>query len=166
MNAGYLPPAHWVHGTEGGGRNIGEACHIYDLFNVLVGAGVASVDARAIEPHGSQWRRNDNFAATVTYDDGSVCVLIYTALGHRDHPKERLEIFADGKVVSLDDYKAVSMAGLRAPVLRTVSADKGHLEELRALGRCLNGGGAWPISLDDQLRAMRMAFDVEARLGG
>ena len=25
MNAGYMPATHWVHGPEGGGRNIGEA---------------------------------------------------------------------------------------------------------------------------------------------
>ena len=33
MNAGYIAADHWVHGPQGGGRNIGEACHIYDLFN-------------------------------------------------------------------------------------------------------------------------------------
>ncbi len=33
MNAGYIPLDHWVHGPEGGGRNIGEACHVYDLFD-------------------------------------------------------------------------------------------------------------------------------------
>ena len=38
MNAGYIAPDHWVHGAEGGGRNIGEACHIYDLFGALTGA--------------------------------------------------------------------------------------------------------------------------------
>ena len=38
MNAGYLPPGHWVHGPEGGGRNIGEACHIYDLFQAITGS--------------------------------------------------------------------------------------------------------------------------------
>ena len=35
MNAGYIPRDHWVHGREGGGRNIGEACHVYDLFDTL-----------------------------------------------------------------------------------------------------------------------------------
>src|SRR5262249_61254662 len=35
MNAGYLPDAHWAHGPEGGGRNIGEACHIYDLVQAV-----------------------------------------------------------------------------------------------------------------------------------
>ena len=38
MNAGRLPPDHWVHTAEGGGRNIGEACHIYDVFTFLTEA--------------------------------------------------------------------------------------------------------------------------------
>ncbi|MCK5644234.1 MAG: bi-domain-containing oxidoreductase, partial [Gammaproteobacteria bacterium] len=30
INAGYIPLDHWVHTEEGGGRIIGEACHIID----------------------------------------------------------------------------------------------------------------------------------------
>src|SRR5262249_44653201 len=35
MNAGFIPLDSWVHGPAGGGRNLGEACHIYDLFEYL-----------------------------------------------------------------------------------------------------------------------------------
>ena len=37
MNAGYIPLDAWQQGAEGGGRNLGEACHIYDLFVFLTG---------------------------------------------------------------------------------------------------------------------------------
>ncbi len=50
MNAGYLPAEHWVHTDEGGGRNLGEACHVYDLFTFLTGARVREVRAQAIAP--------------------------------------------------------------------------------------------------------------------
>src|SRR5262249_11544943 len=46
MNAGYLPSSHWVHSAEGGGRNLGEACHIYDLFTFLTASRVASVQVQ------------------------------------------------------------------------------------------------------------------------
>ena len=49
MNAGFIPNDHWVHGPQGGGRNIGEACHIYDLFNALTGSTYESVEAMSIE---------------------------------------------------------------------------------------------------------------------
>ena len=81
LNAGYIPLAHWVHGAEGGGRNIGEACHMYDCFAFLTGAPVASISATSIDPGDRAYKRNDNFCATVRYDDGSVCTLSYVALG-------------------------------------------------------------------------------------
>jgi predicted dehydrogenase len=167
MNAGYIHRDHWVHGPEGGGRNIGEACHIYDLFHYLVEAGVKDISAYSIEPGSDQWARNDNFVATLAYGDGSICTLTYTAFGHRRHPKERLEIYACGQVVSLDDYRSLSVAGDSRGRWRSWRGRaKGHLEELEALTGSLLGGAPWPIPLEEQLRAMRIAFEVEAQLGG
>jgi len=165
LNAGYLPPEHWVHGPEGGGRNIGEACHVYDLFGALTGARVADVDARAIETPARQWARNDNFVATVGFTDGSVCTLVYTALGSRDYPKERMDAFADGSVLTLDDYRTLTVAGARRTRWSSRTTEKGHREELESLGRSLRSGGPWPISLEDQLQAMRIAFRVEELIG-
>jgi predicted dehydrogenase/threonine dehydrogenase-like Zn-dependent dehydrogenase len=163
MNAGFIPLDHWVHGPEGGGRNIGEACHIYDLFLSLVGAPVESVSATAIRADGTSLAANDNFTATIGYGDGSVCTLTYTALGNRDHPKERLEVFADGMVLTLDDYKSLAVAG-RGSGWRGTTQQKGHLEELQALARAVRDGGGWPIPLEEQLQAMRVAFAVESQV--
>jgi predicted dehydrogenase/threonine dehydrogenase-like Zn-dependent dehydrogenase len=163
MNAGYVPLDHWVHGPEGGGRNIGEACHVYDVFDALVGgAEVESVSARAISPD-VRLAANDNFVATISYADGSVCTLMYTALGHREHPKERLEVFADNTVLELDDYKSLTVTG-GGRGLRRGTQRKGHIEELEALAAAIRDGGPWPITLEDQLRAMRIAFAVEQQI--
>jgi predicted dehydrogenase/threonine dehydrogenase-like Zn-dependent dehydrogenase len=165
MNAGYIPLDHWVHGPEGGGRNVGEACHVYDLFDSLVGgAEVEDVTAQAIRADGRRLTASDNFAATIRYADGSVCTLTYTALGHREHPKERLEIFADNRVISLDDYKTLTVTGARDS--RSSRQRKGHVEELEALAKTLREGGPWPISLEEQARAMRIAFAVEEAIAG
>jgi predicted dehydrogenase len=165
MNAGYIPLDHWVHGPEGGGRNIGEACHVYDVFDALVGdREVESVAAQAVRADGTRLAANDNFVATIAYADGSVCTLTYTALGHRDHPKERLDVFADNGVLTLDDYKSLAVAG-RGAGWRSTTQQKGHVEELEALARALREGGPWPISLDEQLRALRIAVSDEEQLG-
>jgi predicted dehydrogenase/threonine dehydrogenase-like Zn-dependent dehydrogenase len=167
MNVGHVPAGSWAQGPEGGGRNLGEACHIYDLFNSLVGGvPITSLDATAIDPKGAQWRRNDNFIATLKYADGSVCSLTYTALGAKGYPKERMEIFADGKVLSLDDYKSVEVHGSRAKGWTSISVDKGHLQELEALADTLLRGKPWPIPLAEQLQATRIAFSVERQIGG
>lgn len=167
MNAGFIAADHWVHGPEGGGRNLGEACHIYDLFNAICrGSEVVSVQACAIDPKAGQWRRNDNFVATVKYADGSVCTLTYTALGAKAYPKERMDVFADGKVVVLDDYKSVEVHGGRDKGWTAGSSKKGQLEELKALADTLLRGKAWPISLAEQVRATEIAFEVERQIGG
>jgi predicted dehydrogenase/threonine dehydrogenase-like Zn-dependent dehydrogenase len=163
MNAGYLPREHWVHGPEGGGRNIGEACHIYDLFNFLSRTPYENVEAAAIRPAG-QWARNDNFVATVTYADGSVCTLTYTALGEKSFPKERMEIFADGKVVFLDDYRSLAIAGGQHRGWSSRNIEKGQFQELEALLSCVQEGGAWPIPLPEQLAATKISLEVEKKL--
>jgi predicted dehydrogenase/threonine dehydrogenase-like Zn-dependent dehydrogenase len=165
MNAGYIPLDHWVHGPEGGGRNIGEACHVYDLFDFLTRAEETAVQAQAIAPPSRHWAANDNFVATIGYADGSVCTLTYTALGHRDHPKERLEVFADGAVFSLDDYKSLTVDG-KPGGWRSTTVKKGHLEELEALAAALRDGGPWPIPLEQQVQATRISFAVERQLRG
>ncbi|MDC1311119.1 bi-domain-containing oxidoreductase [Burkholderiales bacterium] len=165
MNAGYVSLDHWVHGPEGGGRNIGEACHIYDLFNFLTGTSeVEAFNVYSITPSSSQWARNDNFVATLKYADGSVCTLTYTALGDKSYPKERMEVFADGKVLSMDDYKSVTVHGGKHKGWSSTSILKGQMEELEMVSQALLSGAVWPISLEDQLKTTRLAIEIERHI--
>jgi predicted dehydrogenase len=165
MNAGFIPSTHWVHGEEGGGRNLGEACHIYDLFAFLTEGVPLRVEAECISAVGRQWKANDNFVATIAYNDGSVCSLTYTSLGSKDFPKERMEIFFDGAVIELDDYRSLKISGREAAPWAAASAVKGQLQELESLANSLrNPGNPWPISLADQLAVSRVALEVEHQL--
>lgn len=163
MNAGYIPSDHWVHGVHGGGRNIGEACHIYDLFSALTGSRPVDVHACTIAPASDHWRRDDNFVATVRYADGSVCTLTYTSMGAKSFPKERADIFVDGKVLVLDDYKLLSVTGGKGG-WKGLTMEKGQLEELKALAEAFQNGGQWPISLADQISATRVSYAVQSQL--
>jgi predicted dehydrogenase len=165
MNAGFIPLNHWVHGEEGGGRNVGEACHIYDLFAFLTGASPLRVTAGCISAAGRQWNANDNFVATISYGDGSLCSLTYTAMGSRDFPKEQMEIFCDGAVIELDDYRSLKMTGRNAATWTAAAPVKGQFQELEELAKWFRDpGGPWPISLHDQLSASRTALEVERQL--
>src|SRR5207249_2203731 len=71
VNAGPLPPGHWLNDPQvGGGRIIGEACHFVDLMLYLTGnSAINSVDApRASAGSGPA----ENLSAIVTFADGSV----------------------------------------------------------------------------------------------
>ncbi len=163
MNAGYLPFDHWVHGKEGGGRNLGEACHIYDLFTFLTGSRFVSVTAKAIRPATGHYGARDNFVASVVFEDGSLATLTYTALGSGDYQKERLEVFSDGKVFILDNYRNLSVYGAKIRGIETASVEKGHREELVAFAIAVRDGD-WPIPLWQQVQATEIALRVEEQL--
>ena len=161
MNAGYIPLDHWVHGEEGGGRNIGEACHIYDLFTFLTNSKVKSLSAHSINPNSFHYSKHDNFIATISFEDGSVANLTYTALGDKKFPKERMEIFVDGKIFSMDDYKSLKCYGYKNKNLTSSIPEKGQLEELIAWGDAIQKGLDWPIPLWQQIQATEISFEID-----
>jgi predicted dehydrogenase/threonine dehydrogenase-like Zn-dependent dehydrogenase len=164
MNAGYIPLDHWVHTAEGGGRNLGEACHIYDLFTFFTESWVTRVEAQALQPQGDYYSPRDNFVATVSFADGSVATLTYTALGSPRYPKEQLEIFVDGKVLVLDNYQSLKIFGAKLKGVESKGVDKGQKEELEALAFTIQHGGEWPIPLWQQVQATKISFAVEDKL--
>jgi predicted dehydrogenase len=159
-----MPQDHWTQTAEGGGRNKGEACHIYDLFTYLTGARSISIQAQSARPQTGFYGSADNFVATISFDDGSLATLAYTALGSPDHPKEQLEIFVDGRVITLDDYRRVTATGAKTPISSTQAADKGHRTMLQELGVAIRDGGEWPIPLWQQFQATEIALAVEPQL--
>jgi len=166
LNAGYIPLEHWVHNEQGGGRNIGEACHMYDVFRSLTGAPAVSVVADAIDPGTLPYRRNDNFSASIRYADGSLAHLVYTALGPKGGlPKERVEIFCDGEAYVIDDYKSLTKAS-DGSVLWSGEQDKGHFEELSRFGDAIASGGESPIPFDELIETTAIALQVEDQLYG
>ena len=160
VNVGYIPLDHWVHGEEGGGRVIGEACHMFDLFNFFTGSEGKSIDVSAISPATEHVSSRDNFVATLKYTDGSVCTLIYTALGATELPKEYIEIYCDNKIMIIDDFKELRVHGSKARGWRD-SQNKGHMQQIREFGRCVSEGGAWPISLNELVQATKVSFVVD-----
>lgn len=160
VNAGHIPLDHWVHGQEGGGRNLGEACHFYDFFTFLTASPTREIQALAVQPGTRHYGVTDNFSAQISFDDGSIASLTYTALGAAGHPKERVDVYVDGKVISIDDFKAFD-GGADVPSFTTKTAEKGHEEELLAFGRVVREGGEWPIPLWQQVQSTSIAFAVE-----
>jgi predicted dehydrogenase/threonine dehydrogenase-like Zn-dependent dehydrogenase len=165
LNAGYIPGDHWVQTAEGGGRNIGEACHMYDAFRALTGAPPTGVTAQTIDPGGTAYFRNDNFAATVTYADGSLASLTYTALGPKNLPKERIEIFCDGDAYIINDFKQLTRASDGSVLWESRDVDKGHAAEIAALAEALRT--AQPaIAFDELVETTATSLHVEDLIFG
>lgn len=171
MNAGYLPKGHWTQTEAGGGRNIGEACHIYDLFTFFTESEVEKVNAFSIAPENKKYLRNDNFTAGFKFKDGSICNLIYTAMGTKDYSKEQMKIYFEGKIIFLEDYKNLRVFGLRnfsPSIIHRLSfiraQDKGHLNEIQEFGESINNGSGYPIALWQLIQATKISFEVEKQI--
>ena len=167
LNAGYLPQDHWVQGAQGGGRNVGEACHMYDVFRFLTGSRVRSISASAIDPGTVPFQRNENFSATMGYEDGSLAHLLYTSLGPKTGlGKERIEVFCDGETYVVDDFKRLVKGSDGAVLWQSGEPDKGHFEELSQFGDAIASGTPPPIPLDELIETSAVALHVEDLLFG
>lgn len=168
LNGGFIPGESWIQGKEGGGRNLGEACHMYDFFRSLTGAPVAGVSASSIDPRASAYRVNDNFVATLTYADGSLATLTYTANGPKTGlAKERIEVFCDGKAYVLDNFTSLSEYPADAMLWQSGEGDKGHFTELSRFGDLIaEGASDGPIPFADIVETTAVSLHIEDLLQG
>jgi predicted dehydrogenase/threonine dehydrogenase-like Zn-dependent dehydrogenase len=164
MNAGYIPYNHWVHTEEGGGRIIGEACHIFDLFNYFIDAEVESIFVEKITPKTEYYSAQDNIVVTLKYKDGSVCTLTYTGLGSNQYPKEFCQIYNDGKIIIIDDYRSLEGYGLKLKKIKSTEPGKGRYEELVEFANYLKGNIQPPIPLWQLIQATEISFMVDESL--
>lgn len=161
MNAGHLDATHWTHGRQGGGRLMGEACHIVDLFRFLVGHPVASFSVHPLRGAGGDAGPLDNFSLTIDYEDGSVATLVYTAQGPRSWPKEHLKVFWDEKALFLTDYLALEGHGLKVGTGVLKAQDKGHRNEWLALRDSLRRGERFPIPWEELEETWRLCHQAD-----
>lgn len=112
MNAGAIPANHWTQDNAvGGGRIIGEACHFIDLMRFLAGSPIVSVQARRMGNAPGVAITEDKAAITLGFEDGSFGTILYLANGAASFPKERVEVFAAGRVLQLDNFRKLKGFG-------------------------------------------------------
>jgi predicted dehydrogenase/threonine dehydrogenase-like Zn-dependent dehydrogenase len=139
MNAGAIPASHWTQDREkGGGRIIGEACHLIDVARFLAGSPIVGVGARAMVDVGDN---KDTATISLSFEDGSIATIHYFANGHSSFPKERIEIFTDGRVLQIDNFLKMSGFGWGAfSGHRLMRQDKGQKACAAAFIRAIETG--------------------------
>ncbi|MCS7239618.1 MAG: hypothetical protein NZ899_15335, partial [Thermoguttaceae bacterium] len=149
VNAGPIPPDHWLADPAEGGRIVGEACHFFDFFIFLTGS--EPVELARLSPDGVNPRDDGQFL--VRFADGSVCHLIYTTTGSPGFSKERIEVHAAGHSAVLEDFKVlVSDVGTSPKRRRLWVADKGHQAAVTAfLNSQLRSDCSLPVSRQELL---------------
>lgn len=140
VNSPGMKREHWINDpVEGGGAIVGEGCHFFDFINWLIGVEPRKIYAEMISSTNPYLVDANNIVSTLSYEDGSVASLTYSTIGNESFTKERIEVFMDGGVVALDDFKELVIAGLGDKGENLPRINKGQFELLREYGKLLMG---------------------------
>ena len=154
VNAGAIPLDHWTQDTEiGGGRIVGEVCHFLDLLRFLVGHPARQVKATR--------HSVDTMTISLSYEDGSIGTVHYFSNGDRVLSKERVEVFAGGHVLQLDNFRR--LRGYGWPSFKQMNSwrqDKGANAMVDAFVKAIWKGKPSPIPFDELLEVSRSTLEA------
>ncbi|MCH7720980.1 MAG: Gfo/Idh/MocA family oxidoreductase, partial [Planctomycetes bacterium] len=169
VNAGQVPMNHWAQNLqEGGGRILGEGCHWVDLMMFLAGAPIVSVQASQVGDAPGQDTPTDKISITLRFGDGSIGTLHYFANGHRSYAKEKLDVFSEGRILSLDNFRVLRGYGFPGfRVHKLMRTNKGHRAMVARFVDAVAHGGPPPMPLDGIYNVTEASFAaVEAAATG
>jgi len=160
MNAGAIPANHWTQDQiVGGGRIIGEACHLIDLARFLVGAEITSVTARRIEDPTNAQTTEDKASIILGFADGSIANINYFANGSASFPKERIEVFAAGGILQLINFRKLIGYGWKGfSKMNLWRQDKGQNACARAFLTSIREGSPSPIPASEIFEVARASI--------
>ena len=162
MNAGAIPPDHWTQVADvGGGRIIGEACHYIDLMRFLAGSPIVSVQARRMGDSAGVSVTDDKAVIVLGFADGSFGAIHYLANGAAGFPKERVEVFAAGRVLQLDNFRKLTGYGWPGfSKMNLWRQDKGQAACVQAFIDTISNGKTSPIPDNEIFEVARVTIEV------
>ncbi|MFN0118237.1 MAG: bi-domain-containing oxidoreductase, partial [Elusimicrobiota bacterium] len=165
VNAGALPLDHWTLSPQGGGRLRGEAFHMVDFFQFLVGSKIAEFSILPIQSGNKGVRPDENFSVQIRYEDGSLMTLIYSSLGSSKLSKEHVEVFWDSKSAIIDDFKTLQFYG-GAEKNSSGMLDKGHMNCLKTFFEAIKNKNDFPVSLEDLIETTKICIQMDNEVWG
>ena len=148
VNAGIVPADSWVHDRAiGGGRILGEVCHFIDLITFLTGSRVQDVCMNAMGQ--SPTETSDSASLLLRYENGSTGVINYFSNGSKAYPKERIEVYSQGRTLVLDNFRQLTGYGFTRFSRLSGRQNKGHTELINQLIEQIRTGGQTPIPFAD-----------------
>jgi predicted dehydrogenase len=100
----------------------------------------------------------DNASILLKYKNGSTGVINYFANGSKAYSKERVEVYSQGRVLVLDNFKKLESFGFKGFSTLKTSLDKGHKEQFSQLITLLKQGGGSLIPFEELINTSRASF--------
>lgn len=156
MNAGYIEPDHWTQDMHiGGGRIIGEACHLIDLITFFTGSTVQAVVMNALGTNPAE--NTDNASILLRYQNGSTGVINYFSNGSKAYAKERIEIYAQNRTIVIDNWRKATYFGFKKTGMSSTQ-DKGHHTQFQQFIHNLRNGGQPTIPFHEIINTSKAAI--------
>ena len=164
VNAGHIPVGHWTQDRKiGGGRIIGEVCHFIDLLRFLSGCKISAWHAISLR-EGCE-AQADSVHITLAFSDGSCGSIQYLANGHQSFPKERLEIFAEGKILQLDNFRKMKTYGWSSLKYKNLwRQDKGQRDCVKAFLDAVSQGCFSPIAFEEIVEVAEVSIKISEKV--
>ena len=158
VNAGTIPADHWTQDPErGGGRIIGEGCHFIDLLSYIADSPAKSLSAMMV--NGNTAVQTDKMSIVLKFEDGSVGTVNYFSNGSKSYPKEMIEVFGNGRVIKMENFRRTLGFGFPGfKKFRTSRQDKGHKSEIAEFVDCISKGGSPIIPFSQLVNITRASF--------
>ena len=157
MNAGFIPRDVWVQDMKtGGGRIVGEACHFIDLMQFFSGSKVNSVVMSGLGVHPEE--NTDNAIITLRFENGAQGVIHYFSNGSKSYPKERIELYTQGRTLVIDNFRKISGYGFGRFSSMRSGLDKGHKAQFKTLIDNIKTTGRPLIPFEDIINTTQASF--------
>gem|GEM_PF-482128 len=160
-----FPEDLWIHDPKaGGGRFVGEGCHIFDLFCELVQAPPVMVYAAGgVFLNPEKVRMADSGIITISFADGSVASTLIASAGCAAFPKEATEVYCGGRAIYIADFKEMEYYGFEGHSqirLTLDSVDKGQAREIDLLADAVINDTPSPNGIIKAARAAVLSYKV------
>lgn len=151
-----------------GGAVLGEACHFVDLLYWLLESEPVAVSAYSLPAGKKDPVGENNLVASLRFADGSVGNLTYCTVGSRTSAGERVEAFAQGVGVMVEDFKRLKIQTGFARTRSRMFPDKGYRAQLESFLTAIRKGTNPEVTSRDGARAtigcLRMLESARTRI--
>lgn len=156
-----VPAEHWLLDKGvGGGRFVGEGCHIFDLFSAVIQSTPIRLYAAGGKFAGQDTANTpDTGSVVISFEDGSVATLLLSSAGHTGIPKESTEIYCQDKGILIENFQKMKICGFPGEEDITLDeVDKGHKIEIDMLADAILNDTKPPNGLENALQAAVLSF--------
>lgn len=160
INSGSIDKQHWINDPlKGGGRLIGEACHFIDLARFIVGEKIVYFSKNVMRND-----LKDTFSISLKFIDGSIGTINYFSNGNRSYPKEKIEIFSEGKILVINNFKNNNIydSKFRIPS-KSLKQDKGQENMIKLFIESIEKNKTDIIPIDELFEIAALSIQIDEK---